>query len=303
MMAIPLGQFLAVLSAICFAASSVFIAKGAKGGGDRGVIFSALVTLVFALVLWLVIDGGQLPAENNLELWWGLFWFAMAGLLSVVIGRTLVYASIRKLGVTRSSAVKKATPFFSVLFALIILEELLGLWNWVGVATMAFAFILLSWKSFQKLSAAERAITPDAIDYTWGLGGAVVYALSYICRKLGLEFIASPAFGTMISALIGFFSFVVLAFFSTRYRDHFRNLFRNLNIWLVLAAIAISSGQILIFAALFHEAVAVVIMINSLEIFFASFMAVVIFRTEKRPDLMTAIAAMVAFFAVVLIVL
>ncbi len=296
-----IGQLLALVSAVCFGASSVFISRGATGKGDRGVIFSALVTLVFSGALWLIIDRGQLPAQSNRDLWLGLFWFSLAGIFSVVMGRTLIYASIRKLGVTRGSAVKKITPFFSVLFAFVILDETLNAVNWTGVAGVALAFAILIRKSFQRLPPEERNEIPPAIDYSWGLGGAVVYGMSYVSRKLGLIYLASPAFGTMISALIGFATFLIAAIFSERYRDNLRNLFRNLNRWLVLAAIAISCGQILIFTALYYEDVSIVIMINALDVFFASFLSVVIFRTEKRPDLNTYVAAVIAFVSIVLI--
>lgn len=298
-----IGQLLALLSAFCFAASSVFISKGASAGGDRGVIFSALVTLVFSLILWLVLEGGQLPAETPEDLWRGIGWFAAAGIFSVVIGRTLVYASIRKLGVTRSSAVKKITPFFSVLFAFVILNEALSAWNWTGVVVMAISFSLLIWRSFQKLPPEEQSTVPPAPDYAFGLGGAAVYGMSYVCRKLGLAYLGSPAFGTMISGLIGFLFFLVAAIFSRRYRSNLRNLFSNLNRWLVLAAIAISSGQILIFTALFYEDVSTVIMINALEVFFASFLSVVVFRTESRPDRNTVLSALIAFVGVILMVM
>jgi uncharacterized membrane protein len=78
-------------------------------------------------------------------------------------------------------------------------------------------------------------------------------------------------------------------------------MFRNLDRWLVMAAVLVSLGQIALFAALRYERVSVVVMISSLEVFLASFLSVVIFRTETRPDLRTYVAATVAVAGVILI--
>lgn len=289
-----LGQLFALGSAFCFALSNVFISKGSTGKGDRGVIFSVLVTLVFSFTLWLLIDRGELQVDTQVELIRGVLWFAVAGVFAMVLGRTFIYASLRHLGVTRASALKKATPFFSALLAFVLLGEAITTLDLGGMALIALAFAIMSRKSFQKLSPEEQAKTPALVDYSWGIGASFSYGMSFITRKYGLAYIASPAFGTMISAIVGFLFFLVAAIFSERYRDNMRNLFRNLNRWLVLAAIFVSCGQIFIFAALSYETVATVAIISSLEVFLSSFLAVVIFKAEKRPGWDVYLAAVIA---------
>ncbi|MEP3167633.1 MAG: DMT family transporter [Marinobacter sp.] len=297
------GQLLALLSAVAFACSNVFISKGASGGGDRGVMFSVLVTMVFSGLLWLTLEGGSLGTGNPDEWWAGIGWFVLAGILAMVFGRTFLLASIRKLGVTRASAVKRLNPFFSVLFAFALLGEPITGLDGLGIVGIALAFGLLIRRSFQR-SAADieaQAAPPSLASYGWGVGSALSYALAYITRKYGLLLVAAPAFGTMVSAVSGFTFFVIAAIFVSQYRVNFRNMFRNLNVWLVLAAFTVSLGQILLFAALFYEKVSTVVMIASLEIFIASFLSVVVFRTEARPDLETYIAATIATAGVIAI--
>src|SRR5690606_14222759 len=130
--------------------------------------------------------------------------------------------------------------------------------------------------------------------YMWGLGSALAYAFAYIARKFGLINLDAPVFGTMVSAISGFAFFVVAAVFSNIYRENLRNMFRNLTRWLVLAGIFASAGQILMFTALSYEKISTVVMFSSLEIFIASFLSVVVFRTERLPDRPIWIAAILA---------
>lgn len=288
------GQLLALLSAVSFAFGNVFISKGSKGGGDRGVLFSVLVTMVFSGVLWLVLEGGSIGTTDTQEWWVGVGWFALAGILAMVFGRTFLFASIRKLGVTRASAVKRLNPFFSVLLAFALLGEPITGLDGLGIIGIALAFGLLIRKSFKRGVVDAESQAPSLGSYGWGVGSALSYALAYITRKYGLMLIGAPAFGTMISAVSGFVFFTVAAVFVAQYRDNLRNIFKNLNVWLVVAAISVSSGQILLFAAIFYEKVSTVVMIASLEIFISSFLSVVVFQTEKRPDGLTYIAAAIA---------
>lgn len=296
-----IGQYYALAAAFFFALCSVCIAKGSRGKGDQGVIFSVLVTLVLSLLLWLGADHGQTGAVDTLALWRGIFWFAVAGVFAMVLGRTFIYASVRHLGVTRAAALKKATPFFSALLAFILLAELLTGSDLWGMLLIGFAFVLLSWRSFYKLPPEQQANTPAPLDYTWGVAASFSYAMSFITRKYGLIYIVSPGFATFISALAGLIFFFIMAFFSERYRKNFRNLLSNLNPWLIAAAVSVSVGQICIFAALTTESVAVVAILSSLEVFIASFLSVVIFKSEKRPDGLTYLAAVVAFSGAALI--
>lgn len=286
------GQLLALLSATSFAAGSVFVSKGATGKGDRGVMFSVLVTILFSGSAWLAIEGGSFGHGAN-GLWWrGVGWFILAGVLAMVFGRSLVFASIRRLGVMRSSAVKRLNPFFSVLLAWLFLAEPISGWDGLGMVTIAVAFVILLRESWLRAGTGHNR--PAAGHYAWGVGSALSYAFAYVARKSGLELIAAPAFGTMVSAVAGFAFFLLMALFSSRYRDSLRNMFTYLNRWLILAAVFMSLGQILMFAALFYEKVSTVVMISSLEVFIATFLSVVVFRTERRPDGATYLAAALA---------
>lgn len=292
------GELLALLSAFFFACSTIAVAKGAVGGkGDRGAMLSVVITIGVSAILWLVVEGGGIGAPSP-DWWAGIAWFALAGLFATALGRTLLFVSIRRLGVTRAAAVKRLNPFFSVILAIVILGEAATAPDIAGMAMIAVAFAILIRDAMARSGEGPEA--PPA-DYAWGVGSALSYAFSYIARKNGLVAIAAPAFGTLVSAIAALAVFAITALFSSHYRDAFTNMFRYANRWLVAAGFLISFGQVSLFAALNYAPISSVVMIASLEIFLATFLSVVVFRTEARPNIGTYVAAALATFGVVAI--
>lgn len=296
-----LGLLLAVLSMIFFSFGSVFVAKAAKQRGDTGVLFSIFTTMIFSWLLWLIMEREQIPAEPDLNWWIGVAWFVAAGLFAMVLGRTLVYASIHYLGVIRSSSVKRLNPFFSALLAWLLLSEPITRWDGGGMFAIGLAFVLLV-KNVGKhplLDPADERLS--MLGYTFGVGAALAYAFANVSRKSGLLYMDAPVFGTMISAISGFVFFVIAALFTQSYRNNLLTMFSNLNRWSLLSGLFVSAGQILTFSALYYESVSTVVMIGALEIFLSSLLSVYIFRTDKRPDRVTVIAAVLATLGVFLV--
>ena len=294
-----LGETFAVLSALSFAMGNIVIARTSVSGGDKGVLFSVVVTIAFSFAIFLVLEAGRVEVAATRDSATGFALFALAGLSAMVFGRTLVFESIRRLGATRASAVKRLNPFFSVLLAALFLAEPVTLHDLAGLAAIAVSFTLLIRERFR---AGQGAAT-DAGLGAFGIGAAAAfaYAVSYIARKAGLGYLEAPALGTFASAVAGFLGFAAFAAVSPAYRAMFRGMFRHVDRHVTAAAVMISSGQILMFAALAYEDVATVVMISSLEIFFSIFLATVVFRSEPRPGLPIILAAALAIAGVLLV--
>lgn len=291
------GQVLAVLSAIAFSLANIFISRTSSSRGDKGVLFSVVMTLGFSLALWLAWEGWTRDswrfdaAEVR-----GLWLFAAAGVAVMVFGRNLLFVSVRRLGVSRASAVKRLNPFFSVILAVAILGEPLFASDIFGMALIALAFGLLIAESFR--SGEVDAAALPVINYSFGVLAALAYATAYVLRKLGLLSLNDPAFGTFVSAAAGLTALAVIGVFSPSYREKLLKMFSHLDRWIFLSAIAVSVGQILLFAALAYEKVSTVATIASLEIFVSIFLSVVIFRTEKRVSLVVIASAVLASLGV-----
>lgn len=295
-----LGQILAVLSAASFALSNNFVSLTRRSGGDRGVLFSVLVTMVMSGLLWAVLEAPARDWTAAREHWGAVGWFALSGVFAMVFGRSLVFESIRRLGVTRSTAVKRLDPFFSVALAAILLSEPIYGEDLAGMAAIAAAFGLLMRESLPGRRAFDTN-SPPAPYYLFGVFSALAYALANVVRKVALVDLSMPAFGTFVSAVTGFACFGILALASERYRAHFRSLFSGLDRWVVSSAVMVSIGQILLFAAFSYESVSTVVMIVSMEIFISIFLSVLIFRSERIPGLPALSAAGLAMVGVVLV--
>ena len=295
-----LGQGLALASAFSFAFANVLIARSPGRRDSRGVVFSVLVTAVFAAVIWLVLESYDMQLVGNATWWKGVGFYALAGVLSMVVGRSFLYTSVRRLGVVRSSTVKRMNPFFSSVLAFLILDEIITTLGAAGMALLLFAFLLMMRESAKNQQAGDDA-PPPVWDYSFGVLSALAYGSAYIFRKFGIFELPFPAFGTLVSALTGLIAFLLAGLFVKSLRGQLTGIFSDLDRWMIMASVAVSLGQILFFAAIVYETVIVVVMIASLEIFIASYLSIFVFRLERKISLSMALASGLAFAGVILI--
>lgn len=250
-----LGEAFAFVSVISFSFASVAISKtsqdGRRGGG---ALLSVVMTAALAMVVWLLTGAGATFSVPQAEMWKALFWFAVSGLLTAATGRALYFVSVRDLGAIRAAAMKRVTPLFSVLLAVIVLGEVLSFRTVAGLALVMAGTVLLFGES---LSQVKRGRHPsnDANAAFWrGYGSGTLsglsYAGGYIARKTGLAIVADGVFGTMIGALTALLYYAVVAAFDANRRAVLRAELAMRNVWHGLAALAISIGQISVFAAL-----------------------------------------------------
>ena len=295
-----LGQGLALASAFSFAFANVLIARSPGRRDSRGVVFSVLVTAVFAAVIWLVLESYDMQVVGNATWWKGVGFYALAGVLSMVVGRSFLYTSVRRLGVVRSSTVKRMNPFFSSVLAFLILDEIITTLGAAGMALLLFAFLLMMRESAKNQQAGDDA-PPPVWDYSFGVLSALAYGSAYIFRKFCIFELPFPAFGTLVSALTGLIAFLLAGLFVKSLRGQLTGIFSDLDRWMIMASVAVSLVQILFFAAIVYETVIVVVMIASLEIFIASYLSIFVFRLERKISLSMALASGLAFAGVILI--
>ncbi len=291
-----LGPALALMSAACFAGASYCISQTTQSKGDKGTMFSVLVTMLMSFVLWIVTGREWLSGPNPAA---GIAWFVAAGLLAMLLGRTFLFASVRTLGVARSSAIKRLNPFFSVLLGAALLGEVITALSGLGIALIALSFYFLMADMLRGRTGSGGHV--GIAGYLPGIVAAMCYALAYVARKFGLQAMPSATLGTFVSAFSGFAAFGVCAMVSAGYRDKFVNMFAHLDRWVLIAALLMSAGQILFFTALATETLTTVAMISSTEIFIGILLASLVFRSEPIPSARILAAAGLAMAGVILI--
>lgn len=301
----PSGEFYAVLSVIAFAFGGVAVAKARRAGpGDGGALLSVVLTAALSGMVWMAAGGQLRSGLAEREGLTGLAWFAVSGLLSTAAGRSLYFLSVHELGAIRASAVKRAIPFFSVIFGVVLLGEVLTGSKLAGVGLIAISIGALAALDLRVARAPSPAgggvINP--MGYAWGIASALSYAASYVARKLGLNIVPDGAFGTFVGALAALIYYAAVAAVSRRARAASVTALTALNGWAVVAALGFSLGQISNFYAIQYTAVSTVGAIQALEVFVSMLIASYILRTEAAPSFSVIAAAAIATLGVLLVI-
>jgi drug/metabolite transporter (DMT)-like permease len=283
------GDVFALLSAVCWAACNVSIGigirnSGASKGADNGAFLSILLTAVMAASLW-AISGTRLG--NSPMTARGIGWFAVAGALTIFVGRVFLYSSIRWLGAMRGASLKRLVPFFSVLLGAFVLGETLSRLLILGMTLIFAGFILLLMEARHRrgsaVSSDDRLRTNTG--FLYGTVSALAYAAGNVARKHGVALLPQPAFGAMLGSLVGAALFVMTAPFAASYRSAIRSTFTSFNGWQFTAGILGSAGQILFFLAIDYSAVSRAAMIVSAEVFLTIAFTVLLIRDHEKVTL------------------
>ena len=293
-----MGELFALLSAACFATANVTITRGsASGDADNGAFLSILLTAGVAAIAMFV--SGHAPSADSLNIP-GLAWFALGGVLTAFVGRVFLFASVQSLGAMRASTVKRLNPFFAVILGALVLDDSLGGWMIPGMILIFISFLFLardSWRRSVVTATAPGGGTATMSSKLFDLGlvygpiSAFAYALGYLARKQGLNYIPDPFLGTVVGALAGIGAYALASLAIPTYRTAITNAFTRFNLWFYITGTLASFGQLCYFVALSHSTVSRVALISSMEVFITIFLSLWIFRTRERLTAGTLIAA------------
>lgn len=299
-----MGELFAILSALFFGTANITVSRGADlQSQDNGAFVSIVLTALLsgAMYAWAYSSKG-VPVITSA----GMYWFAAAGLLTVFLGRVLVYASVQYLGAVRASAVKRLNPFFAVLLAVLVLGEPLSAGLVVGMALIFSSFVLLIRQSLTASRTAADVAAPKRnvwhrtrsalaiagnLGYFYGPISALSYAIGYIGRKQGLTEIPDPFFGTMVGAVVGVLAFLLTALFHDGYRAALRSAVTRFNGWLFAGGVLSSLGQICTFIALDYTTISRVALIGAMEVFITMFLSMWFFRLREQMGPAVVVAA------------
>lgn len=287
-----------------FSATNIMISRGAVAGAQsRGAFLSIVVSALIATTLWIVLGAlnGYQPVNRD-----AVLWFALGGLLTMLIGRVFIYASIQAIGAIRASAVKRLNPVFSVILGVVLLNEVITGRMALGMVFIFASFAVLVHQTLQTSVRVEGHSTlrhVAALGYLYGPISALAYALGYVTRKQGLNAMPDAIFGTMVGAWVGIAGFLVVSCFISSFRDDVRESVSSFNPWLLAAAVAGTFGQICYFVALKFSTVSKIALITSMEVFLTIFLSVLVFRSREKVTREVLVAAMLGVVGTTFIVL
>ena len=288
-----LGDAFALFSSVCFSASNICVARGARPGSeDNGAFVSLLVTTAIAGGLWaaLGLARGFEPVTAR-----ALAWFAGAGVFTAFIGRVFFYAAIERVGAMRSSTTKRLIPFFAVILGVAVLGERLTAGMVAGVVLIGASFAVLL-KSGARPGGSDAPRGVLRAGYAYGAVSALGYATGYLLRKMGLVDAPDALLGAAVGCLTGALLFLATAAFKDDYARAVRATFAQPSRLLLAAGVLSTFGQIFYFAALGEGPMSRVALVTSIEVFITLFLGALFLRRREAitPALLAAAALGVA---------
>ncbi len=279
-----------------FAAANISIGTKHQGRASRGGAFlSICITFVLSFTVWLALGlQGEFEPLNRVA----IGWFALAGILTALVGRIFLFASLRHLGAVKGAAIKRLNPLFSVLLGVWLLGEVISFQMALGMTLIIASFVVLIRQSLQTAREADTGLAAGTFNRIANLGyfhgpvSALAYASGYVARKQGLLVMPDPVLGTMVGAATGMVLFCLLATAIASLRSDLRATFTELNPWLWLAGLFTSFGQLSYFAALQYTSISKIALITSMEVFVTMFLTRVVLRSDGKlpPDVLLAAA-------------
>jgi len=114
-----IGEIAAVVTAFCWALSSIFFARA---GDQVGSVIVNRMRLLFAVILLVVIhfilQGQLIPLNAGLDRW---FWLGISGIVGLIIGDACLLQSYVLIGARIATLIMAIVPVISALLAWIFL--------------------------------------------------------------------------------------------------------------------------------------------------------------------------------------
>lgn len=292
-----MGMIFAFSSALLYSISNVLVKKGIDASqADNGVQITTLVNtiilLLVTIIYWLSIET-TIPINLT-----GVLLFMLAGLLSTFLGRYLFFTGISKIGSSRATALKKSSPLFTLIFALVFLHEVFGLWPLIGIGLILFGLFIQGVQLFRGQQA-----TRGQLGYIIALGAAISFGLGTVVRKQAILYYHDAFIGALIGSLTALVFISVVERRQTNLFSSIKRYIREGNFYYLVAGVASSIGLLSSFLALVYIQATYLSAILALESVLTVLISKLFLNQEEHLSLMMILSACVICFGAGLIAL
>ncbi|MFC1907161.1 EamA family transporter [Chloroflexota bacterium] len=262
-----IGLVFALLSAILFAASNIFLRRGVSKAGES---LSALMIAIFmGLLLFslMMFFTGEWDKVWSLSVW-GWVLLGGAGIIHFVIGRYLAYIAVRLIGANRAIAITRSNMLYAVIFGVLLLSEPITLPLILGVVCLTLGVTLVSMErqgpDTKELSQTSKLPAKGVL---YALIAGLLWGISGIPIKLGVAEIGSPLAGAFVSFIP---PSIIMAglLFRERQREELFRLTRSPLIYLAIAGALASVSQLFRYFALSYSPISLVQPLLSTNVLF-----------------------------------
>ena len=158
------GVFYIILAAFGFSLMSMFVKLAGDLPSFQKAFFRNFIALIFIFIMMLRDKTGFVPAKKNIPDLFGRCFFGTLGMLCN-------FYAIGKLNLSDANMLNKLSPFFAIIFSVILLKERPSIVQIAGVC-VAFAGSMRRWscrscedwmRSSSSLAFCPKAITSSTV--------------------------------------------------------------------------------------------------------------------------------------------
>jgi drug/metabolite transporter (DMT)-like permease len=202
-----MGEIAALLTAICWAFTSIFFSIS---GNMVGSVVVNRVRLFFASILLILahlfIIGTLFPMNASLERW-GIL--GLSGIIGLALGDALLFQAYVLIGPRITTLLMALAPVFGTFLAWIFLGEILIPMELLGSAITIAGIV---WVVLEKRNGDSTKRHPHLVSgLLLGLGASLCQAVGLILSKVGLEGDYSALSGVEIRILVAMVSIWLFA--------------------------------------------------------------------------------------------
>jgi DME family drug/metabolite transporter len=281
----------ALFSALALGSSQILVRKNL----DKSNFFyiSLTVTIMGNIILWPLTFFFTDLNTINPE---GLMLFIIAGLFAPGIARIFYFKGMETAGVSANSSIFATYPLFTSIIAILLLDEVLSIENWIGLLCVVTGVIVIGRYVNQNNIQTKRISKKGLIVPVFG---ALALASSQIVRKESLNIINQPLLGTAIgysASLIVYLS-VMKLFKGEKISNFSRQDFQMF--W--KPGIGIALGWLLSFFALSQGLVSIIVPILQVELLFILLFSYIFLRKLEKISIKLVSSAILIITGVVLL--
>lgn len=282
-----MGEFLAVIAGICFSMSTMLVQRGMrKATASAGVTVNLLMNNLLFGIMVLVMAGLQDLPPLNMQ---GVLFAAAGGVSGNLIGRTLSYLGVRRIGSARTTLLMLTQTLFSLVLGMMLLGEVL---TWLSLLGVALVMVGVYWLAHERVQReAEVAATtenPAAARHKRVVQGMILailaglaYSAADLFRKAGLHALPSAILTSALGGVAAISAQLIVVTVQGGWRELI-HLERTARKNFCLAGLVNGLAVVTLNTSLSYTPVAIVSALYSSRIWFIIAMGPVLLGAEEK---------------------
>lgn len=283
--ALPIGM--ALLSALMFALTFVFVRVGVKSASTTTALWLTLFVNVVFLWGWsLLVYGWQF------EQWWEWRYFFLSGVFAPLLGRLFQFQGMAKLGANITTPLTLTHPVISVVLAILFLGEEVTNLGLLGALMVVLGSVVVGMQGGQNATRSLQSVS--RVYLLLPLLASLSYGISIVFRKIGIDIGSDAVTAAAVTCTSSWF-FSTLYVLFTGAVGEIRCSRRELGFF-VLAGVFSSLGPVLLYAALQFEGLVVIAPLAATTPLFVLLVSYVFIRADEifTPQVVAGTVATVA---------